>query len=101
MILEFFVSDTAEKQITSVKAWYEIRSVGLGDAFEQELDRAFTAIRTFPRATTLIRGKLRQAPMSRFPYVIMLQLTSTRMVILRVVHGKRHPKHRIGRSGKP
>ncbi len=33
--------------------------------------------------------------MQEFPYVIMYEVTRKRIAILRVVHGRRHPRHRL------
>ena len=95
MIIRFLISDTAESQMAKAKAWYELQSPGLGAPFLQTLDE------TFPRGFPIIRGTLRQAPVKKFPYVIIYQVGRSEVRVLRVIHGRRHPIHRTGGSRKP
>ncbi|MBK6474024.1 MAG: type II toxin-antitoxin system RelE/ParE family toxin [Flavobacteriales bacterium] len=101
MIIRFLISDTAESQMAKAKAWYELQSPGLGAPFLQTLDETFDSIRTFPRGFPIIRGTLRQAPVKKFPYVIIYQVGRSEVRVLRVIHGRRHPIHRTGGSRKP
>jgi plasmid stabilization system protein ParE len=95
MTLSFHLSDKATDQISRASAWYALQSPASAVRFIRSIEASFAAIRTFPRGHAIIRGTLRQAPMQEFPYVIMYEVTRKRIVILRVVHGRRHPRHRL------
>lgn len=95
MTLSFHLSDTATDQISRASAWYALQSPASAVKFIRSIEASFETIRTFPRGHAIIRGTLRQAPMRDFPYVIMYEVTKKRIVILRVVHGRRHPQHRL------
>jgi hypothetical protein len=80
-----------------VRQWYDGRRPGLGSEFGVEFDTTVTRIVENPFAFQLVRGDKRRAVLTRFPYAIYFQVTSTEIVLL-AVHGRQDPRRWQTRS---
>lgn len=86
----------ARKDVAHAVAWYESKRVGLGDQFLLEAQRCVGSILLNPVRFPRIHGLFRQAPMHRFPYVVVYRPLGHDVVIMRVFHTKQDPKKKLG-----
>lgn len=74
--------------------WYERQSAGLGDDFTNQVENRVQEIATRPRlyggVKPAVRGReVREAPVHRFPYKVVYEVTAAEVVIVAVVHVRR------------
>jgi toxin ParE1/3/4 len=82
----------AEAELLDARDWYEEQRPGLGGAFATEVDMVLTSIVQAPLAYPRVQGETRRALVRRFPYAIYFHATSDEIVVLGVIHGRRHPR---------
>ncbi|MBI5505976.1 MAG: type II toxin-antitoxin system RelE/ParE family toxin [Deltaproteobacteria bacterium] len=92
MILRLRFTERAARDLEKQYLWYELRRRGLGDEFFASAISAFRSIQTNPSIYPLARPKIRRAPMPRFPFGVFFAVSSDEVVVLAVVHGRRHPR---------
>jgi len=81
----------AETEVLDARGWYEEQQPGLGGAFAAEVDTALARIAQTPLAYPRVQGETRRALVRRFPYAIYFHATADEIVVLAVIHGRRHP----------
>lgn len=81
-----------QAEVEILDDWYEEQRPGLGGAFATEVDRALGRIVEAPLAYPRVRGETRRALMRRFPYAIYFHAMPDEIVVLAVIHGRRHPR---------
>lgn len=88
----------AEAELLESRAWYEERQPGLGATFAAVVESAIEQIVETPLAYPWVRGATRRAILRRFPYAVYFQVLPEEVVILAVIHGRRHPRRWQSRS---
>lgn len=86
------VRPRALDDIVGAKGWYEEQRRGLGERF---LDDAFDAMRkavASPFQYPVIFRRTRRTALSRFPYAVYYRVKSETVVVVAVVHLRRHPR---------
>jgi len=85
----------AEAELEQAKAWYNLNSPNLGDAFVTAFEDAAQAIAEGPFRWQRYHKDVRRYVMNRFPYIIYFDLREANgeqtVRILRVVHASRDP----------
>ena len=71
--------------------YYEGQSEGLGENFLAAVDSAFDAIGRYPEMFSRVRGEVRRALVSKFPYAVFFRVEPKRVVVLTVLHTARVP----------
>lgn len=82
----------AEAELLDARGWYEDQRRGLGGAFATEVDRTLAGILQAPLAYPRIQSETRRALVRRFPYAIYFHAMPDEIVVLAVIHGRRHPR---------
>ena len=82
----------AEAELLEARDWYEARRPGLGGVFCAEIDIAIEAIAERPLAYPCVHGEIRRTILLRFPYAVFYRVLQDEIVVLGVVHGRRHPR---------
>lgn len=82
----------AEAELLDARDWYADQRPGLGGAFATEVDRALARIVQAPLAHPRVQGETRRALVRRFPYAIYFHAMPDEIVVLAVIHGRRHPR---------
>jgi plasmid stabilization system protein ParE len=82
----------AEAELLDARDWYEEQRAGLGGDFATEVDMVLARIVQAPLAYPRVQGETRRALVRRFPYAIYFHATSDEIVVLGVIHGRRHPR---------
>ncbi len=72
--------------------WYDLQSTGLGDKFQEAIQRSLEAVRDNPYQYQILRGELRRAPLAPFSYIIIYGISDDEVVVLRCIHGHRDPR---------
>lgn len=96
MRLPVLFTPKAGMDVLHAARWYGAQRTGLDREFLAELEAHFDTIANFPNGAVLISRTLRMLPMRKFPFVITYRATTHRIIIVRVVHGRRHPIQRRG-----
>jgi plasmid stabilization system protein ParE len=86
------VTPGAEADLTAAYDWYEDQSTGLGAEFLRAVDAVFAAAQRAPATFPTVRGRTRRALLRRFPYGVFFVDGGDEVVVLAVVHGRRHPR---------
>jgi plasmid stabilization system protein ParE len=85
------VGPIAEREVEHAARWYEARVEGLGQAFVEEVLRAFVAIEAGPETFPFLREPYRRKLLDRFPYAVIYKVTANRVYVRAVAHGRRRP----------
>lgn len=88
----------AERELIEAIDWYEERRPGLGREFAVALVARIAKILSSPLASPRVRGEMRRSILQRFPYAIYYQVLPGEVVVLGVMHGRRHPRRWESRS---
>ena len=88
------VHASAESEFGQAIDHYESCHPGLGDEFQDEVEAAFTRIRTrpgmFPKYRT---GPIQKCFVRRFPYTIYFREFDDRIWLVAIAHQKRRPSY--------
>lgn len=82
----------AGDELTAAHDWYEGQHPGLGDEFLRAADDVFGRITTYPELYAAGYRGARQAPIRRFPYVVVYRVVGSAVEVFAVVHTSRHPR---------
>lgn len=80
----------AQAEATETRGWYEQRQARLGEAFTTELAEIVSRMSENPFQFRRVRGEIRRAVLSRFPYAVYFRTNETEIIVL-AVHGRQHP----------
>jgi plasmid stabilization system protein ParE len=87
-----FVRGAARRDLAEAFRWYEARSTGLGHEFLRAVRVVFAAIQREPERHPVVAEDIRKARVARFPYVVYYVVLDTRISVIAVMHGRRHPR---------
>jgi toxin ParE1/3/4 len=91
MTWRLIVRPEAEKDIAEAFEWYERQRKGLGDDFLLRVESTFDTLFHDPFAYAPIYKETRRKLLRRFPYGVFYIINSDRIIVLAVIHAKRHP----------
>ena len=82
-----------EARVDAIEAfhWYEERSRGLGIEFRNAPDATVDRAAARPHVYAAHERDLRHAPIRRFPYAVYFRLEQDIVVVVGVIHTRRHP----------
>jgi plasmid stabilization system protein ParE len=70
----------------------EARQEGLGWEFSAAVDATVSNICERPLLYPRVHNEIRRAILERFPYAVYFQLFEETIVVLAIIHGRRHPR---------
>jgi toxin ParE1/3/4 len=82
----------AEQETRAAQRWYEEQQPGLGARFADAMDEALQRIVSNPSAFPVVHGEIRRAVVRRFPFGVYFRVHAEDLVILAVMHGRRHSR---------
>lgn len=88
----------AENEMLEAAFYYEQQSGGLGKDFLNKVQSAVDDIVQHPTRWPKARASIRRRLVHRFPYVILYENQSQEVLIVAVMHLRRHPNYWIGRA---
>lgn len=91
MAARLIIRPEAELDIESSALWYEEQQHGLGNRFVDGFNEVFARIIEHPLQFPQLENGIRRALLRHFPYGIYFVPESNRIVILAVLHLRRHP----------
>ncbi len=91
MALPLIIRPEAELDVESSAVWYERQQPGLGSRFVDGLNEVFARITETPLQFPQLDKGVRRALLRRFPYGIYFVPEPHRLVVLAVLHLRRHP----------
>ena len=92
MSLQVVFRPEAEGEALEVRHWYESRSPGLGEQFNQALASVISRITEAPRVFPAVHGETRRAVLRRFPCAVYFRATADTVVVLSI-HGRQDPSN--------
>jgi plasmid stabilization system protein ParE len=81
----------AEHEFDDAIDYYNQQQPGLGFEFAAEVRRTIDRIVKLPQAWQLLSDNTRRCRLNRFPYGIIYSIQEAEIVIIAVMHVKRHP----------
>ena len=81
----------AEADVRAAYEWYERQREGLGRIFLAEIDRLMASVEEQPEIYSELYRSVRRALCRRFPDAIYFVRRNPNIVILGVLHQRRHP----------
>lgn len=98
MTVALRVRPEAEVDIQEAAAWYEGQRAGLGYEFLDEILRTFAGLCAQPAQYPVVHRETRRALVHRFPFGVYCRVEQTFIVVVAVMHGRRHPARWKSRS---
>ena len=97
-----FTKPEANQDIYQASLWYENQLKGLGYDFIDEVENLFVFLETTPLIFQKKHNEIREAPLKKFPFVVLYEIEKENIVIVfAVFHTSQNPKKKIKRiSGK-
>jgi len=95
MKVEFI--EAAMREYGEAFDYYEGKKPGLGKEFRDETGNALARIIEFPLAWSKLSMRTRRCLTNRFPFGILYQVRSDRILIVGVMHMRRSPQHWLDR----
>lgn len=81
----------AKVDIEEAREWYRKQSPPLEERFAGAVADTIQTVLDHPRAYQLVDPDVRRASVNVFPYLVYYTIENDTVVVLAVVHGKRHP----------
>ncbi len=87
----------AEQEMLDAARYYESQAIGLGEDLLSKIQSAVKDVAEHPDAWPVIRFDIRLRLVYRFPYGILYRICPEEIVVVAVMHLRRHPTYWIGR----
>ncbi|MEW6470578.1 MAG: type II toxin-antitoxin system RelE/ParE family toxin [Bacteroidota bacterium] len=87
-----FNKPEAEADALEAANWYESQQAGLGDEFIDELEDLYSYLEFNPFLFPKTYLSVRQAPLKRFPYVVLYTIEKRKVFVLAVFNCYQHPR---------
>ncbi len=82
----------ARTELLEIRRWYDRQRAGLGAEFRKEAERALGSLVQNADAFQGVHGEVRRVRLHRFPYAVFFRILGDEVVVLAVMHGRRHPR---------
>lgn len=89
---------SAEQEMFDAACYYEMQAPGLGADFLNKIELAFLDIAEAPERWPVVRDNIRRRLIRRFPYSLLYRIDPAEIIILAVMHQKRHPSYWLPRK---
>jgi plasmid stabilization system protein ParE len=84
--------EAAQIEASDAIGWYEEQETGLGTAFRKAVETTISSIQKHPLAFPVVHGSnSRKATVKRFPYTIIFDVQSGRILVYAIFHTSRNP----------
>ena len=89
--------EEAELEFTAAISYYDSQQPGLGQRFEEELDRTLNWLAEYPYVCRLRNGRYRRVNLQIFPYYIAYVVRETTVWVVAIAYSGRRPEFWIKR----
>ena len=87
------VRPRAEADLRDARDWYESQRAGLGAEFIAQIDATIQVLIRDPQRHPVYYRGFRRVLARRFPYKLFYRLEDDRIIVFRILHGRRdHPR---------
>ena len=93
-----FIRKEAEDDLNEVFAWYEDIRVGLGEEFIESVEHVLNTISRSPKIYPSVHEDIRRAFTRKFPFGIFYFESGETIIVLAVMHARKHPSAWRGRT---
>ena len=90
--------DQAHREFSDAVRYYDSQEPGLGQRFEDEIERAIQWLSTNPEACALGRGIYRRMNLRVFPYYIPYVIREQTVWVVAIAQSQRRPEYWIRRA---
>ncbi len=90
--MKTLILDPALREFSDAVAYYNSESPGLGYEFADEVFRTIARAAAMPDAWPRLSEKTRRCITRRFPYGVVYQQRDDALIIVSVMHLRRHPE---------
>ncbi len=90
---QFRIKRGARTDAREASEWYEREAPEIVGAFRKELSVVLDTIAENPRMYPEVRGTVRRALMTRFPYSILFSIDNHVVVVIAISHQSRSENH--------
>lgn len=90
--------DQANREFSDAVQYYDSQAPGLGQRFEDEIERAIHWLGTNPEACALRRGIYRRMNLRVFPYYIPYVIRKQTLWVVAIAQSQRRPEYWIRRA---
>jgi plasmid stabilization system protein ParE len=90
--------EEADREFSDAVAYYDDLEPGLGQRFEDEIDRALCWLVEHPHVCPLRRDIYRRMNLHIFPYYIPYVIRQSTLWVVAVAHSRRRPEYWIRRT---
>lgn len=87
----------AREEFSNAVSYYDSQKEGLGDEFADEVWRTISRTVSRPGAWQPLSARTRRCITKRFPYGVIYRAEANSILIIAVMHLKRHPESWRGR----
>ena len=88
----------AREEFSNAVSYYDSQKEGLGDEFADEIWKTISRIVSHPLAWQPLSERTRRCLTKRFPYGVIFQARSDSILIVAIMHLRRHPQSWRGRT---
>lgn len=93
MSLSIRLRREVEEDLEDAARWYEEQQRGLGNEFLDEVMRTLALVLQQPTMYPVVGREAHRALIRRFPFGVYYRVEASRVVVVAVMHGSRHPRH--------
>jgi len=90
--------EEAGREFSAAVAYYDSQEAGLGQRFEDEIDKTLLWLGEHSSVCPLRRGIYRRANLHIFPYYIPYVVRESTLWVVAVAHSRRRPEYWIRRT---
>lgn len=90
--------EEAEQDLKEAYGWYESQRQNLGIEFIDEIEATINKIEETPQRYGKIYKNIRRALCKRFPFAVYFMEANQNIVVIGVLHQRRHPRVWQGRK---
>ena len=90
--------EEANREFSAAVAYYDRQESGLGQRFEDEIDRTLLWLADHPQICPLRRGVYRRMNLHIFPYYIPYVVRESTLWVIALAHSRRRPEYWIKRT---
>ena len=89
------IEEQAKEDLSAAMFWYETQQQNLGVQLLHEVRKIIQLIVENPKHYRCVAKEYRQTKVNIFPYVIIYELINNKIVIFRIFHTSKNPKHKF------
>lgn len=98
-LVKFSILSPARRELEDIINYYNREQPSLGYTFALEAKKTFTRIAEFPEAWHPLSTNTRRCRVKDFPYAVIYNHTKEEIVVLAIMHMRRHPDSWRNRAG--